>query len=50
METINKLAKKAKLKVLGDPAKCIVTFKIKVAILNIIAIYIIIKIISWLVN
>lgn len=39
-----------KLKLLGDPAICIVSFKLKVAILNLLGIFITVKLISWLLN
>ena len=50
MDKINNLSKKVKLKVLGDPAKCIITFKIKVGILYIAVVYILFTIITWLKN
>lgn len=47
---MKELQQKIKMRLLGDPAKCIITFKIKVALLNVLVIYLILTFFKYILN
>lgn len=50
MASLNELHKKVQFKILGDPAVCIISFKIKAALLYLSIVGIITTIIVWIKN